>query len=115
MLTAMTISLPPMPATCWPAPETPERQVELRGDDLAGGADEAVGGEPAAVGDDPGAAQRRLQRVGQLLQLRHAVRPADAEAAGDDPLGVGQVDVARIGRQGAQRAVAEQRRVEARA
>ena len=84
-----------------------ERHVQLGGDDLTGRTDEAFGRQPAAIRRDPGAAQCRADVVGQLLHQRHAVRPAGAETAGDDPFGLVQGHGAGVGGQGPQSPVAE--------
>ena len=65
-----------------------DRDVELRRDGLAGLADLRRVRVPARVDDRARRGDRAAERLGELLDEREALRPAEAAAAGDDHVGV---------------------------
>jgi hypothetical protein len=77
----------------------PEREVQLRVDHHAGGADLALVGHPAAVGDHAGGAGAGAECGGHTTQLSHPLAAVEAGAATDDARRLGQIHRGRVGRQ----------------
>ena len=100
VLTLITCAARRGRSACWTAPLIAERDVQLRVDDHAGGADLALVAHPAPVGDHPGRPDARPERGaerGELVEPRRAVQP---RTAGDDPRCLGEVDRGRVGGEG---------------
>ena len=74
-----------------------DSEIELGADHLAGRADLALEREPAPVGDHARAANCGAKLVGELPEQLQALWAAHAQAAGDHPLGLADVDGARVG------------------
>src|SRR5829696_7569243 len=68
-----------------------QRDVQLRGDRLAGLADLELVRVVPGVDRGPGRADGGAERVGEPLHDREVVRRADAAAAGDDDRGLGEL------------------------
>ena len=62
----------------------PEREIQLRLDDLARLADLLGIRDPAGIDRGTGRPDRAAERLGDLLDELEALRAADAAAAGDD-------------------------------
>ena len=75
-----------------------EGEVELGRDRAPALADLALPRDPAEIDGHAASAHRGAQEIGEHLQLAEAVGAAHAAAAGDDALGVAQIDGAGVGR-----------------
>src|SRR5439155_8311686 len=74
------------------------RDVDVRRDPQAGLADLVRVGPPAGARDDARAADGSAEQSGQLFEIGKSLTTSDAASAADDHPGVGERDLAALGR-----------------